>query len=105
MVFVPAVVVKNVAAELLVLVPVAVVCQFQVSFAAGVPLRVKVTPKLEHCGESLVGFAGVLGNEFTVIAITADVSVSELAGLVHVLVTIRLYQRVPVPVNVTTPKF
>ena len=65
-VFVPTVVVTNVAAELVVLVPVAVVCQYQASFAAGLPFLVKVTPKLEHCGESLVGFAGTLGNGFTV---------------------------------------
>ena len=40
------------------LVPVGLVCQYQVSPACAVPAKLIVTPGLEHCGEFDVGFAG-----------------------------------------------
>ena len=42
-------------------VPKAVVCQYQVTPAGGVPTLVKVTPGGLHCGELLVGFPGLAG--------------------------------------------
>ena len=56
----------NVAPEFVVLVPVGVVCQYQVIPAAGVPFLVNVTPTSEHCGELDVGLPGLAGNGFTV---------------------------------------
>jgi hypothetical protein len=55
----------NVVPEIAVLVPVAVVCQYQVIPAGGVPLLVRVTPTSEHCGELDVGLPGLAGNGFT----------------------------------------
>ena len=47
-------------------VPLFVVCQYQISPPDGVPVLVRVTPGDAHCGELLVGFAGAVGNEYTV---------------------------------------
>ena len=63
------------------------VCQYQVSFAGGLPLRFNVTPTLEHCGELLVGFAGVLGNGFTVTE-----AGEEVAEQVFASVTVTVYE-------------
>ena len=41
--------------------PVALVCQYQVSPAGGVPFAVSVTPGIEHWGESDVGLPGSFG--------------------------------------------
>ena len=57
----PEVVARYVLPEFAVETPVALVCQYHVSPAGGVPTRVIVTPGLEHCGELLVGFAGFAG--------------------------------------------
>jgi hypothetical protein len=54
--------------ELVVLVPVGVVCQYHVSPAGGVPLLVNVTPASAHCGELDVGFTGSAGNGLTTTA-------------------------------------
>jgi hypothetical protein len=51
-----------------VAVPPALVSQYQVSPAAGVPERVSVTPASAHCGELLVGLPGFDGFAFTVTA-------------------------------------
>ena len=47
-------------------VPEAVVCQYQVSPPGALPVAVKVTPGDVHCGELLVGAGGFAGNESTV---------------------------------------
>jgi hypothetical protein len=56
---------RYVEAELAVLLSVADVCQNHVSPAGGVPLLVKVTPVVIHCGELEVGFAGLAGKRTT----------------------------------------
>ena len=45
----------------LIVVPEAVVCQYQVSPPGALPVAVKVTPGDVHCGELLVGAAGFAG--------------------------------------------
>ena len=62
----------NVVPEFAELVPDALVCQYHVSPAGGVPLLVKVTPASAHCGELEVGLPGSAGNGFTVISIAVD---------------------------------
>ena len=57
----PEVVTVLVADEFVVLVPVALVCQYQATLAGGVPLADMVTPGTEHCGEFEVGPGGVAG--------------------------------------------
>jgi len=63
---VPEVVTLYVVPEAAVDVPLLEVCQYQISPPDGVPVLVRVTPGDAHCGESLVGFAGAVGNEYTV---------------------------------------
>ena len=54
-------------AEFAVLVPAAVVCQYQVSPTGAEPVKLRVTPGGFHCGELEVGLAGLAGNvPFTV---------------------------------------
>ena len=67
-----------------VVVPVAAVCQYQVSPAGGVPARVSVTPGLIHCGELLVGFPGSAGGEVTV-ASTLVRLLEQVAGILKVI--------------------
>ena len=57
----PEVVILYVVPLLAVDVPVAVVCQYQVTFEGEVPFLVIVTPEGAHWGELLVGFGGVDG--------------------------------------------
>ena len=56
------------------LVPVGVVCQYQVTPAGGVPLLVNITPASAHCGELDVGFPGFAGAGFTVIVANPEVT-------------------------------
>ena len=60
-------------------VPLFVVCQYQISPPDGVPVLVRVTPGDAHCGELLVGFAGAVGNEYTV-NVPALVAVATAVG-------------------------
>ena len=50
------------------LVPVGVVCQYQLIPPAGDPVLVNVTPTSAHCGEFDVGLPGEAGNGLTVTA-------------------------------------
>jgi hypothetical protein len=75
---VPELVTLLVDVALVVLVPVAVVCQYQATSEGGVPNTVSVTPGGLHWGEFEVGVSGVEGMIGSIVPFTVTLSFVQL---------------------------